>query len=36
MRRTGLVEAIEDPQSGHGALQREPRNAARLLELFLR
>jgi len=29
-----LLDAIEDPQSGHGALQLNPRNAERLLELF--
>jgi hypothetical protein len=43
MRRTGqwlkeqgatLLDAIEDPQSGHSALQLNPRNAERLLELF--
>ena len=43
MRRTGrwlkeqgaiLLDAIEDPQSGHGALQLNPRNSARVLELF--
>jgi len=43
MRRTGqwlkeqgaiLLDAIEDPQSGHGALQLNPRNAERLLEFF--
>lgn len=43
MRRSGqwlkeqgaiLLDAIEDPQSGHGALQLNPRNSARLLELF--
>ncbi len=45
MRRTGnwlreqgaqVVLAIEDPNSGHGALQLDPRNAARLLDLFAR
>ena len=44
MRRTGawlkeqgaiLVDAIEDPQSGHGALQLNPRNVERLLNLFM-
>jgi hypothetical protein len=43
MRRTGqwlkeqgetLLDAIEDPQSGHGALQLNSRNAERLLNLF--
>jgi hypothetical protein len=43
MRRTGqwlkeqgaiVLDAIEDPQSGHGALQLNPRNAERLLERF--
>jgi hypothetical protein len=43
MRRTGqwlkeqgaiLLDAIEDPQSGHGALQLNPRNAERLLKWF--
>ena len=43
MRRTGqwlkeqgaiLLDAIEDPQSGHGALQLNPRNTERLLNLF--
>jgi len=43
MRRTGqwlkeqgaiLLDVIEDPQSGHGALQLNPRNAERLLNLF--
>lgn len=29
-----LVEAIEDPEQGHGALQRNPGNARRLLDLF--
>lgn len=29
-----LLDAIEDPQSGHGALQLNPRNAERLLNLF--
>jgi hypothetical protein len=41
MRRTGqwlkeqgatLLDAIEDPQFGHGALQLNPRNVARLLK----
>ena len=45
MRRTGswlkdqgaiLLDAIEDPQFGHGALQLDPRNTTRLLNLFLR
>jgi hypothetical protein len=45
MRRTGdwlreqgaqVVLAIEDPHTGHGALQLDPRNAARMLELFSR
>ncbi len=31
-----VVLAIEDPQSGHGALQLDPRNTARLMEQFLR
>jgi len=44
MRRTALwlkeqgaqlLAAIEDPQSGHGALHLNPRNADRVLELFL-
>jgi hypothetical protein len=30
------VDAIEGPQSGHCALQLNPRNAGRLLELFSR
>ena len=43
MRRTGqwlkeqgaiVLDAIEDPQSGHGALQLNPRNAERLLKWF--
>lgn len=43
MRRSGqwlkeqgaiLLDAIEDPQFGHGALQLNPRNAERLLNLF--
>jgi hypothetical protein len=43
MRRTGqwlkeqgatLLDVIEDPQSGHGALQLNPRNVERLLNLF--
>lgn len=45
MRRTGsllreqgaqVVLAIEDPNTGHGALQFDPRKAARMLELFSR
>ena len=45
MRRTGqwlkergarVVLAIEDPNSGHGALQLDPRNAARALDSFLK
>ncbi|MBI5595648.1 MAG: hypothetical protein HY928_06100 [Elusimicrobia bacterium] len=30
-----VLEAIEDPDQGHGALQRNPKNAERLLDLFL-
>ena len=30
-----IVASIEDPQAGHGALQTNPRNAARVIELFL-
>jgi len=30
-----LIEAIEDPSSGHGALHRNPKNAKRVLDLFL-
>lgn len=30
-----VVERIEDPESGHGALQRNPRNASRVLDRFL-
>jgi len=45
MRRTGLwlkeqgaqlVEAIEDPKFGHGALSLNPRSAERVLDLFAR
>lgn len=30
-----VVETIEDPDEGHGALQRNPKNARRVLDLFL-
>lgn len=30
-----VIEAIEDPAEGHGALQRNPKNARRVLDLFL-
>jgi hypothetical protein len=30
-----LVERIEDPTTGHGALQLNPANARRVLELFV-
>ena len=45
MRHTGdwlknqgavLILAIEDWESGHGALQRNPRNAARVLDLLMK
>jgi len=45
MRRSGawlkeqgavIPLAIEDPNTGHGALQLDPRNTARMLELFVR
>lgn len=29
-----VVESIEDPDGGHGALQRNPKNARRVLDLF--
>ena len=44
MRRSGawlkeqgaqVLLAIEDPNTGHGALQLDPRNAARMLDVFL-
>jgi len=28
-------DCIEDPDEGHGALQRNPQNARRALDLFL-
>lgn len=31
-----VVESIEDPDSGHGALQTNPKNVRRLLDLFLK
>lgn len=31
-----VVESIEDPRFGHGALQRNPQNAKRVLDLFLK
>lgn len=31
-----VIEQIEDANEGHGALQRNPRNAQRLLDLFLK
>jgi hypothetical protein len=30
-----VIETIEDPDEGHGALQRNPKNARRVLDLFL-
>ncbi len=30
-----VIETIEDPAEGHGALQRNPKNARRVLDLFL-
>jgi hypothetical protein len=30
-----VVDVIEDPDEGHGALQRKPKNAKRVLDLFL-
>jgi predicted esterase len=30
-----VLESIEDPDGGHGALQRNPKNAKRVLDLFL-
>lgn len=45
MRKTGkwlreqgaqMILEIEDPNAGHGALQLDPRNAAQMLELFVR
>ncbi len=44
MRRTGdwlreqgaeITVAIEDPDSGHGALHRNPKNTRRVLDVFL-
>lgn len=29
-----IIATIEDPQSGHGALQTNPKNAARVMDLF--
>lgn len=31
-----VVDVIEDPDEGHGALQRNPKNAKRVLDLFLK
>ena len=31
-----VVDSIEDPNEGHGALQRNPKNAQRVLDLFLK
>jgi hypothetical protein len=31
-----VVESIEDPDYGHGALMRNPKNARRVLDLFLK
>jgi hypothetical protein len=31
-----VLESIEDTGEGHGALQRNPKNAQRVLDLFLR
>lgn len=30
-----VLDRIEDPDEGHGALQRNPQNARRVLDLFL-
>ena len=30
-----VFDRIEDPDEGHGALQRNPQNARRVLDLFL-
>jgi len=30
-----VIETIEDPAEGHGALQRNPKNVRRVLDLFL-
>ena len=38
LRKQGaqLVLAIEDPNTGHGALQLDPRNVARMLDTFVK
>jgi hypothetical protein len=30
-----VLDRIEDPDEGHGSLQRNPQNARRVLDLFL-
>jgi len=30
-----VLDRIEDPEEGHGALQSNPQNARRVLDLFL-